>query len=256
MNKIYLKGANNARDFGGIRNVEGKIIKENLFLRSNALDKLTKKDVEVLKAKNIRTIIDLRTYVEKTNKPNVKIDGVEYIHIPVFAEEVMGITHENNKDPRKMLDCLPDMTELFRVMVSKEECISQFKKVFEVITDESREGAILWHCTEGKDRCGLTSAFFLFLLGVSREEVWKDFDNTNIASVKKARKLGGLTYLVRRDKALAKQVYDIFLAKEEYFTAAIETIDEKWGGIDAFLTNQLGITDEVRERMKRKAFGE
>ena len=64
MNKIYLKGANNARDFGGIKNAEGKTIKENLFLRSNALDKLTKKDVEVLKAKNIRTIIDLRTYVE------------------------------------------------------------------------------------------------------------------------------------------------------------------------------------------------
>ena len=76
MNKIYLKGANNARDFGGIKNEEGKAIKDNLFLRSNALHKLNKKDVETLKAKNLRTVIDLRTYVEKDNNPNVKIDGV------------------------------------------------------------------------------------------------------------------------------------------------------------------------------------
>lgn len=53
-----------------------------------------------------------------------------------------------------------------RDIVTDDYSVSQLKKVFEVIADTDREKAVLWHCTEGKDRCGITSALFLSLMNV------------------------------------------------------------------------------------------
>lgn len=251
MNKIKLKGANNARDFGKIKTQSGKEIKENLFLRSNALHKITEKDKALLKAKNLKTIIDLRTSVEQQEDPDKEIDGVDYFHIPIFKEEVIGITKENNSDPKKMLDNLPNMSKLYEVIVTDEYCVSQLKKVFEIITDENRDGAVLWHCTQGKDRCGLVSAIFLCVLTASQESIVKDFTDTNYASKRKARTLAYLTLLYKKDKKLAKEVYNIFLAKEECLFAAFDAINKKWGTMDLFIKNQLEISDEKREKFVR-----
>ena len=62
MKNIKLQGAKNIRDFGGIVNREGRRIKEKRFLRSSALDGLTKKDRQILTEDyRLGEIIDLRT---------------------------------------------------------------------------------------------------------------------------------------------------------------------------------------------------
>jgi protein-tyrosine phosphatase len=47
---------------------------------------------------------------------------------------------------------------------------SAFREVFRALADE-REGAVLFHCTSGKDRTGLVAAILLSLAGVPREEI-------------------------------------------------------------------------------------
>ena len=41
------------------------------------------------------------------------------------------------------------------------------------------EGCVLFHCTTGKDRTGIAAALLLLTLGVSREDVTRDFCLTN-----------------------------------------------------------------------------
>lgn len=41
------------------------------------------------------------------------------------------------------------------------------------------KGSVLWHCTEGKDRCGLLSAVLLLTLGVKRSTIMEDYLLTN-----------------------------------------------------------------------------
>ena len=41
------------------------------------------------------------------------------------------------------------------------------------------EGGVLWHCSQGKDRAGLASAFVLAALGADRETIVADFDLSN-----------------------------------------------------------------------------
>lgn len=41
------------------------------------------------------------------------------------------------------------------------------------------EGAVFFHCTQGKDRTGLAADFLLSALGVGRDIFVADFDKTN-----------------------------------------------------------------------------
>jgi protein-tyrosine phosphatase len=42
----------------------------------------------------------------------------------------------------------------------------------------------------------------------------------------------------------------LFEARAEYLAAAFETIEETWGGVEAYLEQGLGVTPEIRERLR------
>ena len=43
MGKIYLEGADNTRDLGGLKTTEGAVIKDKHLIRSNRLSRITQK---------------------------------------------------------------------------------------------------------------------------------------------------------------------------------------------------------------------
>ena len=43
MGKIYLEGADNTRDLGGLKTTEGAVIKDKQLIRSNRLSRITQK---------------------------------------------------------------------------------------------------------------------------------------------------------------------------------------------------------------------
>jgi protein-tyrosine phosphatase len=44
----------------------------------------------------------------------------------------------------------------------------------------------------------------------------------------------------------------LFDARAEYLAAAFDTIDETWGGVDAYLEEGLGLTPRTRERLRER----
>ncbi len=52
------------------------------------------------------------------------------------------------------------MTQLYRRIVTDDFSISQLSRALKKIIS-CDDGAVLWHCTEGKDRCGIVSALVL-----------------------------------------------------------------------------------------------
>ena len=54
---------------------------------------MTESDAEsLLKDYKLRMVIDLRTGVEKNEQPDHVMEGVEYLHIPLFNESRVGIS--------------------------------------------------------------------------------------------------------------------------------------------------------------------
>ncbi len=212
--KIELDGAKNIRDFSeyGFPNC----------IRSSHLHNITKKDAQVLaKEYHLKTIIDLRTSAEREEMPDYEIPDVHSLHMPLFDEAMLGISHESEAGP-SAVRTMPDMKELYRMLVTDVHCIRQINKVMDVILSPEQSGAVLWHCTEGKDRCGLISALFLMIEGVDYDTVLRDYLKTNEVNAPKAEQYYEHILAEKKDGQFAAWVRDAFLAKKEYLDSAYD----------------------------------
>ena len=245
----HLTKKRNFRDLNYLTLPNGEKLVPGVFFRGARLKKLSKGVIRHFQSLDLKTVIDLRTPAEISKKPDTKIEGVTYYEFPIVKAEMMGITHEKGlkgfKEP-------PDMTILYPLIVTAEESVAALKKVFAVIFDLDREGAVLWHCTEGKDRAGVVSALFLYALGYKLDDIYEDYEKSNARSEKKGKLYRFLIRLLMRNKPLAEAVYKVMLAKREYLICAFKAIEEKFGSLDSYVANQLGLTPEKILAFKKK----
>lgn len=248
--ELKFKNIRNIRDFGGLLTKDGKIIKSGKLIRSGHLGSATREEIERLKSEyDLRKVIDLRTELENAEKPDCETSGIQIYNNPVFSASVLGITHENMNDKEAILEMLPEFTDLYRTMATSEECVNSLKESVQLIVN-NRDGAILWHCTEGKDRCGLLSAIILSVLDVDEKTVLDDYLLTNRTATKRGNKYYWLVVLGYHSVTKAKRVKSLYVAKLEYMESALCAIDEKYGSMADYIRNQLGVTDEMKQSFK------
>lgn len=175
LDRFYdIKHAKNTRDFYGIENKYGQRIVTHDFIRSCTLDKLSKKDKKLLS--NVSLVIDLRDADEAEEKPDKVSDFAVYRNMPLFSKTTVGVSLSTKSIA--MLNNLPNMHEIYRNMVIGEGTAEHIKEIFDVIIN--MDEPVLWHCSEGKDRCGIISALFLSILDVPYETILEDYLATNL----------------------------------------------------------------------------
>ncbi|MBQ6060452.1 MAG: tyrosine-protein phosphatase [Clostridia bacterium] len=216
----------NMRDLGGLRTVDGRKIKPGMLIRSAHLAQAEEQDTE-----RISEVIDLRTPAERQESPD-RTYGCEYTPLPVFEEINEGISHEEKAKNR----AIPNMAILYGMLIDRYP--DAFRRILlRIMQHDYSRGAILWHCTEGKDRCGITSALVLEMLGVDRETILEDYLKTNLVNIPKAAEIHD-RLLATHGKEFADNVYRAFIADESYLRSA-------WNAMgDNFITEKLGISRE------------
>ncbi len=239
----------NFRDLSYLSLPDGRHLKPNLFLRSGKLKKLSKKEIDGLLSLGLATLIDLRTPGEIAKKPDTAIPGVKSLAIPILKEETLGITHERGL---KAYNRPPNMPDMYASIVTNEGSVEGLRLAFKEIFDMDREGAILWHCTAGKDRAGIVTALFLKTLGYAQEDIEADYLRSHPRSEKQGRLYRFLVRAFMWDWELGQAVYKAMCADVDYIRAAFAAIDSKWGSFESFVTNQLGISNEQIEALKAK----
>lgn len=244
---ISFEGIANCRDLGGLSNREGRTVRSGLLLRSANLAGAGAEDTGRLGEQyRLRRIVDLRTSQERREQPDVPVPGAEHLPVPIFDERVAGISHEKEQkeSPR-----IPVMEELYRMIVI--DCAANLGRAVRAVmeTDFSR-GSVLWHCTEGKDRCGLVSAMVLTALGVDRETILADYLMTNLVNEAKAERYYRGVLASGRGEEEALAVRNAFLAKASYLDAAFSAIEEKFGSAEAYLTGGLAVPASTLEAFR------
>ena len=223
----------NKRDLGGIRTADGRQIRPGMLIRSAHLFQAEEPELY-----GISSVIDLRTPGERREAPD-RSCGREYLPIPIFDDLTAGISHEQGAENQG----LPDMAVLYGRMMM--ECADSFRKVLgAVMQHDFSGGGILWHCTEGKDRCGMTTALVLEALGADRETILEDYLKTNEVNLPKAiaiRQQVAETH----GEAFAESVYQAYIADERYLRAAWEAMG------DDYLTGRLGFTEEDLKQFRK-----
>ena len=116
---------------------------------------------------------------------------------------------------------------------------------------EHKEGAVLWHCSAGKDRTGLGAAFLLAVLGAERQTIMEDYRLTNVYFQDILNKMEtkleglGLTEEEMADmRAVAGGVNPAYLEK------ALDVIEERYGSLEGYLEKEIGLTEEKRFRLR------
>ena len=265
---LPVKGIVNARDLGGYKAAGGRRVKDGRLIRSAHLAEATGSDLRYLAGLPVTTVIDFRKEEEKVGKVNKTVEGSQYICLPIDAsgnaaasateEEKKKFTGRKKFDVKKIIvmAAFNDKAKavarnMYPVLLFSPECQSQFAEFFRLVL-RAENGAVLYHCTQGKDRTGIASALLLAALGADRETIISDFDATNHvygADVKKysrrVRFWGGKEDVVGVVKAFLG-------ANTENFILALDEVDRQYGSIDAYLRGPIGLTDEdiklLRER--------
>ena len=91
-----LRGAPNARDLGGLPTMDGRTIRPGLLLRSGELAGITEPDAQALTEYPLRTVVDFRTDLEREQKPDRVLPGVQYVHCPIVQQAAAGLTREDD----------------------------------------------------------------------------------------------------------------------------------------------------------------
>ena len=253
--RIEFEGLSNVRDLGGLVGHGGKKIKMGRLIRSDNLSPATEYDCKKLQEYGLKKIVDFRTDDEIKNSPDKAVCGATWMKNPILKSLTTGITREEARQPSSLAEILLNfsrdlgsrgkswLASLYVPLVSDEFCLNGYRTFLDVLKN-NRDGAVLYHCSAGKDRVGIGTLIILSALGVSREDIIKDYLLTNesyAAIINEARELG-------KAQGVSQEIIDTIEPLSgvdiSYINTALDVIDNTHGGIDAFLKNRLGLDEE------------
>ena len=262
---LPVKGIVNARDLGGYATTSGQTVRDSLLFRTASLAEATDEDLALLEGIPVKEVIDFRMDLELKGKEDRPVPGARYLRLPVNASknsmdapEAKKIKEHKKFDVNKIILAVAFnekaqalARDLYPNMVLSEDCQKQFGAFLQEVA-HAREGAVLFHCTQGKDRTGLASAFILSALGVDRETVVADFDATNAAYAKDVKKISRRVRLMGGGEEEEAVVKAFIGANTDNFIRTLDLIDEKWGSMHNYLTGPLGLSEDDIEQMKAR----
>ncbi|MFV0632524.1 tyrosine-protein phosphatase [Demequina sp.] len=187
-----------------------------------------------------RTVLDLRGRGEK--HPEHPLGG----DATVIDIDILAAANLVGEAARTTLSSL---AELYSMMIGPQTAPGLVRVVREVATDD---GPVLFHCSAGKDRTGVSAALMLRLLDVDRDRVVADYARTqaNMPGVI-GRMLGGMPDKVA-DTPLAAVPREVLEAPAEAIQAVLDVWDEHDGGVEGWYLANGGdreTLDALRARL-------
>ena len=258
--KLDLQTVKNARDLGGLATYDGRRVKRAMLLRTGNMSMLNDRDIAVLRERGLKRVLDFRTQTVINATPNVKIDGVEYIHIPIVKDLASRVMSRGDYETKTIGEILLRFTAdfegkgyewmraFYRDLFSSDYSLSQYR-IFLDYLKETTQGATIFHCTAGKDRTGVGAIFLLLLLGVKREQIIEDYLKTNesaIIDVRQAQELGrSLGY----DDEIIRDIERVNCVLIDYANMVFEYVDS-FGTPEQFFKTKMGIDDTYIAKMR------
>lgn len=259
--RIQLQSLPNTRDLGALVTEDGRHILPRRLLRSGSLYHISLTDQDVLTEEyRLTEVIDLRTKQEILEKPDTVMEGVTYHEIPIIDEETLGISQEGLSRSANLLKLMQNRNMMpeefiesqYRNFVTDQYSVKQYARFMDILLHHE-EGAILWHCSAGKDRVGVGTALLLSALGVPREVIREDFLKTNLYLEEEMQHM--VRYLETKtivDSKVMDKIRILYKVKGEYLDTVFETIDQEYGSIDYFMKKALYLNPRAVDTLKNK----
>lgn len=252
-NQIEIKKVNNFRFLGGIKNQEGKILKDSLIYRSGNLHQLRSSSFDDFEKLNINKVIDLRTKREITEETDHLPKNIIYKNYPAFEDK-----NDEMKDAKKLAlkGKIRKADAEKRMLKFYTDYVSENPEVIKTIITEilNSDQPILYHCTAGKDRTGMITALILKILKFDNDVIFEEYLVSNDLRknvINKRLNLADNLHFVfpKLDIGVIEKTSWI---ERDYLQAAFDEIDKKYGSFDNYIHQALGISELQREAYIKK----
>lgn len=157
--------------------MDGKMVGFHRLYRSDAPVHLTLQEWSAIEEMNVRTIIDLRSESEQNFAPYIVPERIERISYPLMQNEGQEDDSQalDDKSMAKMAASAfgKSLEDGYQKMVEGHP--PRIVSLLELIEEKLKKGAVLYHCTAGKDRTGVLSAVIYLLCGIGDADIIADY---------------------------------------------------------------------------------
>ena len=242
--RLMTKGLYNARDLGGFPTRDGKVTRFGVFVRSEAPVDLPESDLDYLRNYGVTASMDFRSTGESIARPSDLKTTMPYYHRPLFNEAAMAASA-----PKP-----PKMTDWGQQYISMaEEARDWAIDVLGIAA--TNPGALLYHCTTGKDRTGLMSCYLLSIAGVDIPDIAADYCVSQVylepvyekmrnGMLKMGPPPGGEKSAPKMDEKFFQTPASAMLTLTDYLT-------KTYGGVVEYLT-YIGLPHETMDAIRKK----
>lgn len=257
--QIGVSSVHNARQLGGYR-IGRKRVKSDLLLRSARLSGLSAEDSTLLSDKyKVQRIYDFRGEKEILAAPDVIPGDASHLSLSLSlaqGEEAskFDINSSSDRDIVKLLlmyaehPALQHMcTNMYDIIFFEENSQEVYRQFFaDLLALDPAKGAVLWHCTQGKDRAGCASAMVLAALGADRDLIMADF------TLSKSYYDPQVALIETHSEAQKTAINTLISANPAIFEATLDKIDARYGSLRGYLTECIGVTPEMMETLRER----
>jgi len=248
--RIVLEGAPNFRDLGGYATADGRHVRWGMIYRSGALSRLTPADYDRLSRLGIAVVCDFRRDSERTAAPTAWKGANPPVVLNLPGTQANRASDDTAADTATIATATAPSSGLSTLLLTSYPTYpttlgGSYRTVLQQLMTQT--GALLYHCTAGKDRTGTFSAMLLTMLGVPRQVVMDDYLLSNQYVVSQARIDAVVARGGTRESAIATIGVD-----RAYLDLMFKTIDTEYGSFDDYRRKVLGISDSDLTSLKAK----
>jgi protein-tyrosine phosphatase len=250
--EVPLEQGSNFRDLGGYAAASGKTVKWGKIFRSGAMPMLTDADYAALASLKLGSIVDMRSIDEREIAPTQLDDRTGALYVTNdYSAKAMFAANPAPVNGKYSSNLYENFMTTF---------VPQYRAIFNRLLAD--DGAVVYNCSAGQDRTGTASALILSVLGVPRDVIMKDYH----LSTALRRPQFEMPVIKEGDfpgNAMA-QFYTNYQKRPQgtkpdplfgpdgvaYLTRFFETIETKYGSVDAYLEKEIGLTPVKRARLR------
>lgn len=168
---VTWEGIFNARDLGGIPLPGGRRTAFGRIFRTGRVERLTDLGWQQMYDAGVRTLVDLRNPNERSRRAtDPVVDGAIRDRMAVLCRPT-----EDQGDPEFMALCGPYLNTPEYYRYNLQRWPEKFAAVIGAIA-HAGEGAVVVHCSAGRDRSGIIAMLLLRLVGAEPADVADDYE--------------------------------------------------------------------------------
>ena len=238
---LPFEGCFNFRDIGGYSALDGRTVRWGQYYRTGRHDRMTEQDLQEVAALGIATQIDLRKpeEIQDQGRGPLEAMGAVYHNIAVIpdggTDQLSRLVGDTGISGKRYLGYL-------------EFGHQSWLRMFEIFARAGSQPIAL-HCTAGKDRTGVSTAFLLSVLGVDRGIIEADYVLTNRDVARQADFIENTTGFP--DGINRETMMHAAGVPEDAISDFLDGLQEKWGGAVGYLRS-IGISEETMEAAREE----